>query len=129
MNALIEEHFDAIELNLLQSPAVTSYQLIRREIAPTDGKLRLKAELCNGGIWELFEYVTAESDQIVVDKYSYHWQDAQRKLMRRWDNAPHFPHLPHAPDHVHQVDGSVAGVVVVPSAFAVLVEIEQAVLS
>ena len=26
-------------------------------------------------------------------KYSYHWQDANGKLITRWDNSPHHKHL------------------------------------
>ncbi len=129
MNPLIEQHFDALELRLLQSPAIQAYQITRREISLTDGKLRLKAALRNDGILELFEYVAINNGKVTLEKYSFHWQDAQGKLVRRWDNAPHFPHLPHAPDHVHQADGTVAGVSTVPSMLTVLEEIEEAILT
>ena len=37
------------------------------------------------------------------EKYSYHWQEKNGRLIIRWDNAPHqkvktFPHHKHYPD-------------------------------
>jgi len=37
--------------------------------------------------------------QVVV--YSYHWENAERDLICRWDNTPHFPKLSDFPHHVH----------------------------
>ena len=43
-------------------------------------------------------------DYIFLDgsrKYSFHWQDKDKSLIRRWDNAEHHKHLPTFPFHVH----------------------------
>ena len=37
-------------------------------------------------------------------KYSYHWQDADGKLLVRWDNAPHHPEISTYPNHKHVGD-------------------------
>ena len=58
MNKIIREHFNNIEVRLIQSQGVVSYQILRQDIAAIDGKLRLKVTLKDGGIVELFEYVT-----------------------------------------------------------------------
>jgi hypothetical protein len=42
MNPVIIEHFAAIEGQLLQSPVVTAYEIVRQEVAPSDGKLRVR---------------------------------------------------------------------------------------
>jgi|GEM_PF-337193 len=107
MNTLIAEYFDDIEGRLIASPAITSYRVLRRVVAPSDGKLRVKATLSDGGSVELFEYVTETGGQITVQKYSFHWQDAQGKLVCRWDNAPHHKELANAPHHLHTTDGAV----------------------
>ena len=126
MNQGIEQYFNAVELQLLQSVAITNYQIIRREIGPTDGKLRLKATLTGGGLAEMFEYVTEANGAIESAKYSFHWQDEQGNLKKRWDNAPHFPNLLHAPHHVHLEDGSVQGMSHIPDMRYALQQIEQA---
>ncbi|MBU4501923.1 MAG: hypothetical protein KKA79_04970 [Nanoarchaeota archaeon] len=46
-------------------------------------------------------------DYIFIDgkrKYSYHWQDAQGRLIIRWDNSPHHKGLPTFPLHKHLPD-------------------------
>jgi hypothetical protein len=127
MNPIIEEYFAAIEVKLLQSPIIVTYQIVRRDIAPADGKLRVKAVLGDGGIAELFEYVSESDGEIQLLKYSFHWQDGQGNLRKRWDNAPHYPHLPHAPHHMHQEDGTVQEVSEVPSIVSIIQAIEDAV--
>jgi len=123
MNPVIGEHFDAIEARLLQSPVVVSYRILRREIALVDGKLRIQATLSDKSIIELFEYVVEVNAQVRLVKYSFHWQDAQSKLRRRWDNAPHHLELTSAPHHVHNPDGTVQSVEEVPDIFQVITEI------
>ena len=125
MNPIIRQRFEAAEARLIQSPVVASYQILRREIATSDGKLRVKVALTDGGSAELFEYVTESEEHINLLKYSFHWQDAQGRLRQRWDNAPHYPNLPNAPHHVHSENDSVREVTDVPDLFFVIREIEE----
>jgi len=43
MNLFIQQRFDTIEVRLIESPVITSYRILRREIGPSDGKIRIKA--------------------------------------------------------------------------------------
>ncbi len=125
MNPIISQHFDTVEARLIQSPVIVSYQMLKREVATSDGKLRVKIILNDGGSAELFAYVTESNRRIHLVKYSFHWQDAQGELRRRWDNAPHFLHLPNAPHHVHKESNLVQEVMQVPDMFFVIEEIEK----
>lgn len=125
MNPIIEQHFDTVEIRLLQSPVVITYQITRREVASADGKLRIKLELNDGGAVELFEYVSEAEGDLHLLKYSFHWQDAQGNLRKRWDNAPHYPNLPNAPHHVHLSDNTVQGVTKIPDILSILEQIEK----
>ena len=126
MNPIIREHFDFFETRLIESPAIVSYQILSREIAVSDGKMRVKASLRDGGNVELFEYVAESKGIIRVVKYSFHWQNAQGKLRRRWDNAPHHPELSNAPHHVHIENDYVRQIAQVPDIFSVIRKIEDA---
>jgi len=126
MNPIIAQYFDAIEVRLTQSPVISFYQIMNREIALVDGKLRIKMALSDGGLSEFVEYVTEYGGEIRLSKYSFHWQDAQGKLRRRWDNALHHPELPNAPHHVHLEDRTVHGIMTVSDLFYVIEQIEQA---
>ena len=117
MNSIIRQRFDTIEALLIDNPVIISYEVLRCEIAPSVGKLRIKAVLSDGGILELFEYVAESGGHIHLLKYSFHWQDAQSKLRKRWDNAPH---------HIHFEDGLVLEITDVPDVFSVIEQIEAA---
>ena len=38
-------------------------------------------------------------------KYSFHWQDEQNKLLRRWDNSPYHKDIKTFPFHLHTATG------------------------
>lgn len=125
MNPIIQQYFDKVEAWIIQSPVVVSYQILRREIAPSDGKLRVKLVLTDGSLAELFEYVAESGGHICLLKYSFHWQDTQGKLKRRWDNAPHHPNLLNFPHHIHDENDLVHEVLETPDVFFVIEEIEK----
>ena len=41
---------------------------------------------------------------IGVKDYSYHWQNKEKMLITRWDNASHHPEIETFPHHVHEGD-------------------------
>lgn len=125
MNPYIQRHFENLEVQLLESPIVSRYTVIRQEIAPTDGKIRIKTDVVDGGIVEVFEYVSESAGMVIVKKYSFHWQNQHGVLQRRGDNAPHHPELPAAPHHTHLNDQNVQGMQFPPSVLDVLTFIEE----
>jgi len=117
-------YFGNLERSLLECVAVAGYTVLQYEVTTTDGKMRLRAQLRDGGQLELFEYVALDAqEQISRLKYSYHWQDADGILVRRWDAVNHHLHLPHAPHHVHLPDGQVQDVDPAPNITTALDEI------
>jgi len=125
MNPIIAQYFDTIEIGLVQSPIIVSYRVIRQEITPIDGKVRVNTCLSDGGILEFFEYVIETGGNIQLSKYSFHWQDAQGNLKKRWDNAPHHPELPNSPHHVHLENDTVQSMIKIPDIFYVIEQIEE----
>jgi len=128
LNEHIRQYFDAIEVRLIESPAVVSYEVIRRDIAVVDGKIRIKSVLSNEGTFELFIYMVEEKHKLVLDRYSFHWQDKEGYLLIRMDNAPHFPDMPNAPHHVHK-GMEVVALLEAPELLLFLDEIERMVVS
>ncbi len=126
MNSTLQHYFDTIEARLLQSDAIIGCQIMRKAVSPMDGKIRVKASLREGGTLECFEYVIVREDKIQLSKYSYHWQNADGTLKRRWDNAPHYINLPNAPHHIHEASGLVHENMEIPNFFAIIDEIENA---
>lgn len=127
MNPRLADYFDAVEARLIESPAIHSYAVVRREVSWADGKLRVKAILDYDDTLELFLFMIDTDAQVWQSKYSFHWQDAQGCLMKRWDNAPHHPGLDNAPHHVHVNQGQVESMPLVPDVFFVIDQIEAAI--
>ena len=124
MNVLIEEYFDSIEICLIQNPLINAYEVTRKEISTVDGKLRIKAIIENNSTLEFFIYISELNQQINILKYSFHWQDEHKQLIRRWDNAPHFLSLSNSPHHVHISDDLVEPSDIIPDLFFVIEQIE-----
>lgn len=126
MNERVGSHFDQIEARLIECPAVLSYQIIRRQISLDDGKLRIRATLTGGDVFECFLYVMDMGHHISPLKYSFHWQDAEGRLVKRLDNAPHHPELPYAPHHLHIGTDRIQGFSGDPDILSFIDEMEKA---
>jgi hypothetical protein len=68
-----------------------------------------------GGAYEfvaVIEFIDGSSlsirDYLFIDgrrKYSFHWQNADQLLIRRWDNAKHHKQIATFPFHQHTPEG------------------------
>lgn len=104
---MIEAYFEDRLQELLISPAVSAFRVLREIISEEDGYIRVKCDLQNGDLLELSEYVQAHIDQIDLVTYSYHWQTSDGALIRRWDNVPHHRQFATFPHHLHLPNGKV----------------------
>lgn len=100
----VDTHLLEIELSLVSSPIVISYQVIRSWGNADDGYMRVRARLNNGDFLEAAEYFVMEPSEIKVVDYRHQWMDGEKKqLRRRWDNTQHHLELDNAPYHCHVV--------------------------
>ena len=59
--------------------------------------IKAKAKVLGGSVLHITELHT-----INYEKYSYHWQKEDGKLIIRWDNSPHWRNLKPFPYHRHE---------------------------
>ena len=78
----------------------SAWRVVRYEQEGNAYLLQISAILIDGSRLELRDYVFADGQR----KYSYQWMTSEGKLLRRWDNAPHWPDIATAPHHVHIPD-------------------------
>jgi hypothetical protein len=98
----ISEYLAFAKQRLLAEPVILTFSILRERATPADGHWRVRLSLSDGSTLEFSEYMqVAPGSQIVVVTYSYHWVDAEDRLICRWDNTPHFPGLPGFPHHIH----------------------------
>lgn len=99
------DHIDEIKSLLVALPFVADFEMLREEALWHDGLYRLRAKLADGSELQMFErFRLDDGGAVVVGKYSFHWQKADRTLLKRWDNAPHHSEIPSFPHHVHDGD-------------------------
>jgi len=81
-----------------QHPDVVKFRLIREIIGVNKGFIRFALDLRDGTKLHIFEYVDFNLHKI---DYSYHWQNKDKMLIERWDNAPHHKEIETFPHHMH----------------------------
>jgi hypothetical protein len=81
---------------LKRSPLISSFEVISLIDEETIKYVKIKAVLVDGSELWIRESITATDN-----RYSYHWQKKDGKIILRWDNKPHFPDLPTFPHHKH----------------------------
>lgn len=111
---MIKDYFEFIKKVATNNSSVKKVRLIREFIGVQKGFIRFVIELRDDSELHIFEYVDSSAHRI---NYSYHWQDKEKRLITRWDNAPHHPEIGTFPHHVHE------GAEVKPSEESTFVEI------
>lgn len=93
----------AVKELLVTHPVVGEFEIRRERTTSTDGHIRAHLELADESWLEFSEYVQRQADDTIeVATYSYHWADAADRLIRRWDNTPHYPEIAGFPHHMHE---------------------------
>jgi len=92
-----EDHINTI-LNLLNDhPLIVKVEIISQFATDEERYVRLIAYFINGSELHLFEYIIKGR----VEKYAYHLQDIEGKMILRYDNRPHHPEVETFPHHKH----------------------------
>ncbi len=98
---MISDYFDFLKRVAKNHPSVKNFRLIREFIGVDKGFIRFVIELRDNSEIHVFEYVNSGLHKI---DYSYHWQNKDKRLITRWDNAPHHRDIDTFPHHVHEGD-------------------------
>ena len=104
---MIVSYLHKVQASLSAYSWVKSVEVLRCDIEETDIEeilvYRFRISLKEDGLLEIMERVVYSKldAKSQVKTYKYHWQDKRNRLIKRWDNAPHFPALKSFPDHIH----------------------------
>ncbi len=82
--------------SLYKNPIVHTVDIIDIIEEPEIQLLYAKLTLIDKTLLYIREVITSKDD-----KYSYHWQTESGRMIRRWDNAPHWQQKIGALHHVH----------------------------
>jgi hypothetical protein len=98
---MIDDYFEFLKRIAKKSPEVVNFRLIREFVGVNSGFIRFALDLRDGCELHVFEYIDSGLHKI---DYSYHWLNKEKKLITRWDNAPHHSEIETFPHHVHDGD-------------------------
>ena len=104
---MIEGYLEGIIGELSVIPVVSSFIVVKREVGEEEGYIRIKCSLANGDLLEFAEYVEVRKAEVCTETYSFHWQTADKRLIKRWDNVRHHKELGVFPYHLHLPDKQV----------------------
>ena len=83
-------------VQLAHSPVVSRVDILNQVDEPDLQVLHPKVSLIDNSVLYIRETITP-----TFNKYAYHWQTSHARLIRRWDNAPHWPDVATHPHHCH----------------------------
>ncbi len=102
---MLVNYIKSIEELIATSPEVIEFIILRRSFYETDLEkiliYRFKVKFKDNSTVEITERLIEFTNKIKRTKYSYHFQDKNGKLIKRWDNAPHHPEIESYPHHLH----------------------------
>lgn len=95
------DYIERIRALIISNQQVVSWAIAREETQGDRGMFRYRLTLQDGTFLELFEFFIVTEAEVQVTKYSFHWQNSDGQLRKRWDNAPHHREISTYPNHVH----------------------------
>lgn len=99
---MIDDYFDFLNITANKFAYTKKVRIIRKFTGTDKGFIRFIIELTDDSELHVFEYVNQNLKKL---DYSYHWQDKDKKLIKRWDNAPHHKEIKTFPHHLHEENG------------------------
>ncbi len=78
---------------------VAGYEVLKFERTQTVLRSKIVVAMRDGSRLFISEATTPRGF-----RYAYHWQDAEDRLLARWNNAPHHQDLVTFPDHFHSTE-------------------------
>jgi len=95
---MICDYFEFLKKVANKNPECVIFRLIKEFVGVKNGFIRFVIEFRDGSQLHVFEYVDSNLHKI---DYSYHLQNKDKKLITRWDNAPHHREIESFPHHMH----------------------------
>ncbi len=102
----VREYWGTVQNTIQAAPHVISFEIAFEEIDNRECYIRGKLQLTGGLQLHIAEYVITGST-LGRTKYRYHLQDADGRMLARWDNASHHQEVATFPHHRHEADGTV----------------------
>ncbi|PIU68432.1 MAG: hypothetical protein COS84_01060 [Armatimonadetes bacterium CG07_land_8_20_14_0_80_40_9] len=99
---MIDAYFSNLENAIKNSPIVIRYDMQRFLSIPSEGYVKMKIIFIDLSSLEFSEYVVKRQNKAIeVIKFRYNYMDSNKKLIFRYDNAPHHKKAATFLEHKH----------------------------
>jgi len=105
---MIREYFSDRKQELWKHPSVIDLSFDSTITDEDKGFWKAKITFRDGSKLHLFEFVLIENNKTVINKYRYHYQDKDKDMIFRFDDAAHHKEIETFPEHKHEKDEIVA---------------------
>ena len=96
------DYLTTVKALIIANPRIRTWTILREEIQGDIGLHRFRIVWEDDSLLEMFERFEISDGVCKITKYSFHWQDVQGVLLKRWDNAAHHPEVDSHPHHLHE---------------------------
>ena len=100
----LKTYLDVVEQAILCCDGVYVERYTEEILTPERVNLRIRMRFANGYLLEIHEAVIIVGQRLTHLDYRYHCQDAENRLLFRYDCTPHFSDLSSFPHHKHLPD-------------------------
>lgn len=88
---MLNRHTDTVESAIRESVVVSTYSVSTMHLSPHTGYVEGEITFVDASRLIFFTFLRQSQTDWMVEKYRYHFMDADNQLIFRDDNAPHHP--------------------------------------
>ncbi|CCE22113.1 toxin TumE [Methylotuvimicrobium alcaliphilum] len=122
----LKTYLDVVEQAILCCDGVYVERYTEEILTPERVNLRIRMRFANGYLLEIHEAVIIVGQRLTHLDYRYHCQDAENRLLFRYDCTPHFPDLSSFPHHKHLPDSVIVSErTEIPSILQEIVQLQE----
>ncbi len=98
---MLKKYADTVESAIRDSALVSTYAVSTVQLSPNTGYVEGEVTFVNASRLVFFTFLRQSQADWGIEKYRYHFMDADNQLIFRYDNAPHHPTVASFPHHKH----------------------------
>ena len=94
-------HFQCVEKHISDNPLVIFHDFQKNSTSPSTAYIKGEVLFADGTILALFQHIRISENGILITDYRYHYMNAEKNMIFRYDNAPHHDEIVSHPHHKH----------------------------
>ncbi len=94
-------HLGFIEEHIVRHPLVLFHDLRKMQTSPSTAYLKGNIFFVDGSTLSIFQHIRFGGAETLITDYRYHFMSSEKRMIFRYDNAPHHGEVDTHPHHKH----------------------------